>query len=70
VLLAGRAADLFGRKPMFAAGIAIFGLGSAVSAVAPSAAPLVAGRASQGLGGGALAPTGLSLLTTTFHRPG
>ncbi|MQA85349.1 MAG: MFS transporter, partial [Streptosporangiales bacterium] len=69
VLLAGRAADLFGRKPMFMAGIAVFGLGSAISAVAPSAAPLVIGRALQGLGGAALAPTGLSLLTTTFTEP-
>jgi EmrB/QacA subfamily drug resistance transporter len=69
VLLAGRAADLLGRKPMFMAGIAVFGLGSAVSAVAPSAAPLVVGRALQGLGGAMLAPTGLSLLTTTFTDP-
>jgi len=69
VLVAGRAADLVGRKPMFIAGIAVFGLGSAVSAVAPSAIPLVVGRALQGLGGAALAPTGLSLLTTTFTDP-
>jgi EmrB/QacA subfamily drug resistance transporter len=70
VLLAGRGADLFGRKRMFMGGIAVFGLGSAVSALAPSAAPLIVGRALQGLGGAALAPTGLSLLTTTFTDTG
>lgn len=69
VLLAGRVADLFGRKSMFMAGIALFGLGSLLSALAPSAALLVVGRALQGLGGAALAPTGLSLLTTTFTDP-
>jgi EmrB/QacA subfamily drug resistance transporter len=69
VLLAGRTADLVGRTPMLLAGIALFGLGSAVSALAPSPAALVFGRALQGLGGAALAPTGMSLLTTTFTDP-
>ncbi len=41
LLLGGRAADLLGRKPMFMAGIAVFGLGSAVSAAPASAAALV-----------------------------
>lgn len=69
VLLAGRVADLVGRKPMFLAGITLFGLGSAMSALAPSASVLVIGRALQGLGGSALAPTGMALLTTSFPNP-
>lgn len=69
VLLAGRAADLLGRKHLFLAGVAVFGIGSALSAVAPSMTILVIGRALQGLGGAMLAPTGMSLLTTTFTDP-
>lgn len=66
LLLAGRMADLLGRKPMFMAGTVVFGFGSAISAVAPSAVAMVVGRALQGLGGALLTPTGLSTLTTTF----
>lgn len=69
LLLAGRLADLFGRKPLFMTGLALFGLGSAVNAVAPSPVALVLGRALQGLGGAVLAPTGLATLTTTFTEP-
>ncbi|MGV8955230.1 MAG: multidrug effflux MFS transporter [Cypionkella sp.] len=53
-LIYGPWADQAGRKRPLYAGIAIFALGSALCAMAPSAPLLIAGRAVQGLGGAAL----------------
>jgi MFS family permease len=53
----GKLADLYGRKPVLLAGISLFLLGSALSAVAPSMEWLIVFRALQGLGGGAIGAT-------------
>ncbi|HET6849672.1 MAG TPA: MFS transporter [Gaiellales bacterium] len=66
LLLGGRLADLFGRRRMFVAGLALFSLTSLLCGLAWSAGSLVAFRALQGLGGALLAPAALSLLMTTF----
>lgn len=66
LLLAGRAADLYGRKKMFALGIALFSGASLACGLAPSPLWLVASRAAQGLGAAIVSPAALSLLTTTF----
>ena len=66
LLLGGRLADLFGRRRIFVAGIALFAASSVLCGFAWSAGSLVAFRALQGLGGALLAPAGLSLLMTTF----
>jgi EmrB/QacA subfamily drug resistance transporter len=68
LLLGGRIADLFGRRRVFVAGIALFTLASALSGLAWSASSLVAFRGLQGLGGALFAPAGLSLLMTTFRE--
>lgn len=52
--LYGKLADLKGRRPVLYTGVGIFVAGSLISAVAPSMAVLIAGRALQGLGGGGL----------------
>lgn len=52
--LYGKLADLKGRRPVLYAGVGIFVAGSLISALAPSMAVLIAGRALQGLGGGGL----------------
>src|SRR5918997_4145435 len=53
----GRASDLYGRKPLFLAAIAVFLAGSALSGAAGSLGQLIAFRTLQGLGaGGAVAP--------------
>jgi EmrB/QacA subfamily drug resistance transporter len=73
LLLAGAAlGDRFGRRRMFVAGIALFTVGSAAAALAPSAGALVAARALQGLGGALILPLSLTLLTaaTPVHRRG
>jgi multidrug resistance protein len=49
--------DLFGRKPILLFGIAVFLLGSVLCAVAWSMPALIAFRAVQGLGAGAVQPT-------------
>ncbi|MFJ9714608.1 MFS transporter [Streptomyces sp. NPDC101213] len=69
LLLGGRIADLFGRKPAFLVGVSGFAAASAVAGAATGFEMLVAGRALQGLFGALLAPAALSLLTTTFTDP-
>jgi EmrB/QacA subfamily drug resistance transporter len=66
LLLGGRAGDLFGRKRLFLAGVALFTAASAVNGLASSPGILVAGRVAQGLGAALLAPAVLSIITTTF----
>src|SRR6266581_5215499 len=51
LLTTGRVADMIGRKPIWAAGLTIFTIGSAVCGAASSLAMLIAARALQGLGG-------------------
>jgi EmrB/QacA subfamily drug resistance transporter len=70
LLLGGRVADLFGRKRVFLAGVIGFAAASAVGGAAVNFGMLVTARAVQGAFGALLAPAALSLLTTTFTRPG
>jgi EmrB/QacA subfamily drug resistance transporter len=66
LLLGGRLADLFGRRRLFVAGLALFSASSLLCGLAWSEASLIAFRAVQGLGGAMLAPAALALLMTTF----
>jgi MFS family permease len=66
LLLAGRAADLYGRRRLFATGLALFTVASLACGLAGSPAMLVGARALQGLGAAVAVPAALSLLTTTF----
>jgi EmrB/QacA subfamily drug resistance transporter len=66
LLLGGRAADLFGRRRLFMAGLAVFSIASVINGLAGSASVLVAGRALQGLGAALVSPAALSVVTTTF----
>ena len=69
LLLGGRLSDLFGRKWTFIAGLSGFAIASAVGGAAQSFGMLAAARALQGAFGALLAPSALSLLTTTFTEP-
>ena len=62
----GKAADQFGRRRMFVAGLTTFAAGSAIAAVAPGLGVLILGRAVQGIGGAMLAPASLGLLLAAF----
>src|SRR4051794_33818935 len=66
LLTAGALGDRFGRKKALAFGLAVFGLGSALSALAGSAEMLIATRALMGIGGAFIMPSTLSILTATF----
>ncbi|KAH9951827.1 iron permease [Amylocystis lapponica] len=54
LLLSGRIADIFGRKPTIALAIVIFAVGSALAGASQSMGMLIAARAIQGIGGGAI----------------
>jgi EmrB/QacA subfamily drug resistance transporter len=63
---AGRIGDIFGRRCALLAGIALFGLSSALCALAPSATLVIAFRALQGLGAALIFPVSVSVLTNAF----
>ncbi len=58
----GKMADLVGRRPAFFCGMGLFLIGSALSGAAHSMAQLIAFRALQGLGAGALFPVGMTIV--------
>ncbi|MFB5676558.1 MDR family MFS transporter [Paenibacillus terreus] len=62
----GKLADLFGRKPVFAAGIGLFVLGSILCGAAQSMKGLIWFRALQGFGAGALAPVCFTVIGDLF----
>ena len=69
LLLGGRLADLVGRRRTFITGLIGFALASAAGGAAENFTMLVVARAAQGMFGAVLAPSALSLLTTTFTDP-
>jgi len=66
LMLSGRAADLYGRRRLFMAGLALFALASLACGLAGAREVLVVARAAQGAGAALVVPAALSLLTTTF----
>ncbi|MCW2620774.1 MAG: drug resistance transporter, EmrB/QacA [Frankiales bacterium] len=62
VPLYGKLADLFGRKAMILTGIGLFLLGSVLCAAAWSMTALIAFRAVQGLGAGAVQPVSVTIV--------
>nr|WP_258318871.1 MFS transporter [Streptomyces griseorubiginosus] len=69
LLLGGRIADLVGRKRTFMIGLVGFAAASALGGAATGSGMLFAARALQGVFAAVLAPSALSLLTTTFTDP-
>ena len=64
LLLTGAAlGDRFGRRRIFVIGLAIFTVGSAAAALAPTSSVLIAARAVQGLGGAIVIPLTLTILS-------
>ena len=67
LLMTGAAlGDRFGRRRMFAIGLAVFSGGSAACAVAPDVGFLIAARAVQGVGAALVMPLGLTLLSAAY----
>jgi EmrB/QacA subfamily drug resistance transporter len=66
LLLAGRVADLWGRRRTFVVGLAVFTAASLSCGLSVSKEMLVVSRAFQGLGAATTAPAALSIITTIF----
>ncbi|WP_248963007.1 MFS transporter [Sphaerisporangium perillae] len=62
VPLYGKFADIFGRKPVMFFGIAVFLLGSVLCGIAWSMPALIAFRALQGIGAGAVQPMSITMV--------
>ena len=62
----GRFGDLWGRRKLFVAGMALFTAGSLACGLAPSIYLLIAFRVLQGIGGAAMMPSTLSIVAAVF----
>ena len=62
VPLYGKLADVVGRKPMILLGVSVFVVASLLCGVAWSMPTLIAARALQGVGAGAIQPIGLTII--------
>ena len=63
--LMGRVADSFGRVRLYAVAIAIYCVGSALTALAPDLTLLAIARALQAIGGGAIVPISMAIIGDT-----
>ncbi|MGH2868724.1 MAG: MFS transporter [Solirubrobacteraceae bacterium] len=66
ILLAGSLTDRLGERRVFTAGVAGFGIGSALCAAAPTVGVLIAARALQGVSGALLTPSALAIIVAVF----
>jgi EmrB/QacA subfamily drug resistance transporter len=67
LLLGGSLGDVFGRKRVFLAGVSAFAATSALCALAPTLATLVAARALQGAAAALLVPGSLAILRSSVR---
>ncbi|MGQ0548342.1 MAG: MFS transporter [Armatimonadota bacterium] len=67
LILAGALNDFYGRRRMFALGLAGFGVTSLLCGIAPTIEWLVVFRVLQGAAGALLVPGSLALITATFQ---
>ncbi|GLZ76603.1 MFS transporter [Actinorhabdospora filicis] len=66
LLLGGRTADLIGRRKVFIIALAVFAVASLLGGLVDSGPLLIATRFIKGVSAAFTAPTGLSIITTTF----
>jgi EmrB/QacA subfamily drug resistance transporter len=62
----GKLADTYGRKRLFQWGVAVFTMGSMLSGLSPAIGWLIAARALQGIGAGAVMPLTFTLIADFF----
>lgn len=68
LLLGGRAADLFGRRKIFLAGVTVFALASLACGLAQSGGMLIFFRGIQGLAAAFMSPAALSIVLVTYRE--
>src|SRR5579859_3429322 len=66
LITAGRLGDLFGQRTLFAIGLFVFTLASALCGISQSVNELILARILQGIGGALLTPQTLAILTSIF----
>jgi EmrB/QacA subfamily drug resistance transporter len=66
LLSLGRLSDMFGRKPIFAGGLALFTAGSGLCAISATEGQLIFYRIIQGIGAAMLMATGVAIITHAF----
>jgi EmrB/QacA subfamily drug resistance transporter len=64
--LAGRLADVVGRRRLFIAGVVTFAVFSLLAGLSTAPGMLVAARAGQGVGAAAIGPTAIALMSAAF----
>ncbi|MCZ0209613.1 MFS transporter [Streptomyces sp. UMAF16] len=69
VMSAGTLADLIGRRAVFLGGAVVFTVGSVLAFTADSTALLITAQAVMGLGGAAVLPASLSIVSHSFTDP-
>ena len=66
LLIGGSLGDLYGRRKIFALGVALFSVASAWCGLAPNIRQLIVARGVQGIGGALLVPGSLALISANF----
>src|SRR5580693_9230086 len=66
LLVGGRLADVYGRRLLFLAGLAVFTVSSLAAGLSGSAGVLIASRAVQGVGAALLMPATLAIIMAAF----
>lgn len=66
--IVGRLADVYGHARVYAAALALFMVGSALVALSPSFVAIVASRAVQAVGGGAVVPVAMAIVVDELPR--
>ena len=69
LLLSGSLADRIGRQRVFGVGVMIFTAGSLLCSIAPTELWLITFRMFQAIGGSAMTPVALAILTNIFTAP-
>ncbi|MBM9502956.1 MFS transporter [Actinacidiphila acididurans] len=69
VMSAGTLGDLVGRRLVFVGGAAVFVAGSVVAFLSGSSGTLITGQIVMGVGGAALLPSSLAIVSATFADP-
>ena len=68
ILVGGSLGDSFGRRRIFATGVALFAAASVLCGLSPNVLFLIIARAVQGIGGALLVPGSLAIISASFDR--
>jgi EmrB/QacA subfamily drug resistance transporter len=68
ILVGGSFGDLFGRRRVFVAGVAIFAIASAICGIASNIHQLIVARSIQGVGAAFLVPGSLAIISASFDE--